>query len=596
MAKLLACTIALALISGTAAAAAPLAAAAAAADVQPALDLIQRNFGEAAVSAFNLTISNSTCEGGGGSSSAHGCFALSEQGGKVVIAASSIAELTYGIGYYTRFSCGLTVGWKRGGGSHTEAKAWPCHTAGTLQPAMVPRSVPYTYEDNVCTHSYSYVWYGEAEWTAHIDWMALQGVNVFLAMTGQEEVQYKAFRKFGMGDREIREFFNGPAFLTWSRGQSMQSVGASALPEGGSSGLPRSWMQAQWRLQKFILSRTRPLGIIGVLPAFQGNLPPQIKTLQPTANISVTRHSDGYNDTKGQCAWLAASDPLFGRIAAAWMEIMLADFGTDHWYQCDGFFTGAKPPWYMDMDMDDTDTVADEDDDHDDHDVLAAAAKGAAAGGGVAPPPPPPPIDPKKVVADPNWLPVWKGAWEGMATTDPDAKWLYQGWAIRGWTDNAGASRLKALYESVPHGQWVPLDMDIAGIWKYWGNYSFFGAPFIWTTIHNMGGNDGACMRKNKQTNAAFYEAVCHESPQLPSQAREKHNQSSAKTVRRFAAVFPFTFFHASLMHATRKHTGMKGDMRMLADLPGAAMAAGASIIGTGATPEGIDQNPPYCE
>jgi hypothetical protein len=40
----------------------------------------------------------------------------------------------------------------------------------------------------------------------------------------------------------------------------------------------------------------------------------------------------------------------------------------------------------------------------------------------------------------------------------------------------------------------------------------------------------------------------------------------------------------------------MKGDMRMLADLPGAAMAAGASIIGTGATPEGIDQNPPYCE
>ena len=115
-------------------------------------------------------------------------------------------------------------------------------------------------------------------------------------------------------------------------------------------------------------------------------------------------------------------------------------------------------------------------------------------------PPPPPPIDPKKVVADPNWLPVWKGAWEGMAKTDPDAKWLYQGWAIRGWTDNAGASRLKALYESVPHGQWVPLDMDISGIWKYWGNYSFFGAPFIWTTIHNMGGNDGGKHERKNQT------------------------------------------------------------------------------------------------
>ena len=68
----------------------------------------------------------------------------------------------------------------------------------------------------------------------------------------------------------------------------------------------------------------------------------------------------------------------------------------------------------------------------------------------------------------------------------------------------------------------VPLDMDIGGIWKYWQNYSFFGAPFIWTTIHNMGGNDG-----------------------------------------------------------------MKGDMRMLTDLPSQAISAGASIIGTGATPEG---------
>jgi hypothetical protein len=78
----------------------------------------------------------------------------------------------------------------------------------------VARAVPYTYEDNVCTHSYSYVWYGEKEWTEHIDWMALQGVNVFLAMAGQEEIQYKAFQKFGMDDREIREFFNGPAYLT----------------------------------------------------------------------------------------------------------------------------------------------------------------------------------------------------------------------------------------------------------------------------------------------------------------------------------------------------------------------------------------------
>lgn len=97
--------------------------------------------------------------------------------------------------------------------------------------------------------------------------------------------------------------------------------------------------------------------------------------------------------------------------------------------------------------------------------------------------------------------------------------------AIRGWNDADGASRIRALYDAVPHGQWIPLDMDVNGIWRYWGNYSFFGAPFIWTTLHNMGGNDG-----------------------------------------------------------------LKGDMRLLGGFPSDATAAGASIAGVGATPEGIDQ------
>ena len=130
---------------------------------------------------------------------------------------------------------------------------------------------------------------------------------------------------------------------------------------------------------------------------------------------------------------------------------------------------------------------------------------------------PPPPIEPAA-----DWTSVWKGAWEGMARTDPKAHWLYQGWAIRGWNNAQGASRLKALYDVVPKGQWIVSDMDVKGIWRYFGNYSFFGAPFIWTTLHDFGGNDG-----------------------------------------------------------------LKGDMTMLAGMPGDALAAGASIVGTGTTMEG---------
>jgi alpha-N-acetylglucosaminidase len=73
---------------------------------------------------------------------------------------------------------------------------------------------------NVCTHSYSLVWYDWPQWEAFIDWMALSGVNMALAMTGQEEVQYKVFVQLGLSDTDIRHWFNGPAFLTWSRGQN----------------------------------------------------------------------------------------------------------------------------------------------------------------------------------------------------------------------------------------------------------------------------------------------------------------------------------------------------------------------------------------
>jgi hypothetical protein len=121
-------------------------------------------------------------------------------------------------------------------------------------------------------------------------------------------------------------------------------------------------------------------------------------------------------------------------------------------YQCDGFFQGGAPPW-LDTQQEHKST----------HEPPAAAAAWDGA-----------PVEPSAA-----WTPVWKAAWEGMARTDPEAKWLYQGWAIRGWNDADGASRIRALYDAVPHGQWIPLDMDVAGIWRYFGNYRYLRNRFV---------------------------------------------------------------------------------------------------------------------
>lgn len=131
----------------------------------------------------------------------------------IAVAATSNAELTLGLGEYLRHFCNLTFGWPRGGGSVVAVPSkWPV-VGETVTRA---RSAKWSYIENVCTHSYSLVWYDWAAWQSYIDWMALSGINHALGMTGQEEVAYKVFTQFGLNDTDIRTWFNGPAFLTVS--------------------------------------------------------------------------------------------------------------------------------------------------------------------------------------------------------------------------------------------------------------------------------------------------------------------------------------------------------------------------------------------
>lgn len=41
---------------------------------------------------------------------------------------------------------------------------------------------------NTCTVSYSLVWWDWARWEEELDWMALSGINLALAFTGQEYI------------------------------------------------------------------------------------------------------------------------------------------------------------------------------------------------------------------------------------------------------------------------------------------------------------------------------------------------------------------------------------------------------------------------
>jgi len=86
-------------------------------------------------------------------------------------------------------------------------------------------------------------------------------------------------------------------------------------------------MKGQWDLARLILARQRELGIVAQLPAFQGNVPWQLAAAAGDANITQ----------QGDTGWMNSVDPLFAKLADAWMVELCASFGCeDGLFQMDG--------------------------------------------------------------------------------------------------------------------------------------------------------------------------------------------------------------------------------------------------------------------
>ena len=244
------------------------------------------------------------------------CFELGpgSSPGRVALSGTSGVELARGAAHYLRTRCNMSFAWRRTGGNQVAVpEAWPEVAVTETR----YRTVEYSYFQNVVESSYSFAFYDWSQWEALIDWQALSGINLGLAYTGQEEIYRKTFASFGVNASAFGNWTNGPAWLSWSRGQSMHGVGAGGHDSPGpTTALTQSWMSAQHQLQKQILARMRALGIVPILPAFQGNVPPVMKQeLFPSANISVQ------GGGRHWAAWLDGTDPLFGKIADKYLQL-----------------------------------------------------------------------------------------------------------------------------------------------------------------------------------------------------------------------------------------------------------------------------------
>ena len=208
-----------------------------------------------------------------------------------------------------------------------------------IVPEKVHKDSPYEYRYylNYCTFNYSMSWWDWKRWEKEIDWMALHGINMPLAITGEEYIWDQVYRSYGFTDEDLDPFFSGPSYFSWFWMGNL---------DGWGGPLPMSWKESHRDLQQKILQRQRELGMKPVLPAFTGHVPASFKKHFPDAKLKQTNWGNDFEDT----FILDADDPLFAEIGKKFLEVQKEIYGTDHLYSADTFNENEPPsddPQYL---------------------------------------------------------------------------------------------------------------------------------------------------------------------------------------------------------------------------------------------------------
>ncbi|CAH2087845.1 unnamed protein product [Euphydryas editha] len=348
-------------------------------------------------------------------------FALRISNNQLHIRASTGVAAVWGFNYYLKKYCKSQIAWQ-------------------VQRVFIPSPLPdvdevviandrFRYYQNVCTASYSFVWWKTDDWRLHIEWMALNGINLALAPVAQEAAWARIYRQLGMSDDDIKDHFTGPAFLAWLR---MGNV------HGWGGPLPQSWHDQQRDIQDKIVDLMFKLGMIPVFPAFNGHVPRAFESIFP--NITVYNVSTWNKFDADYCCnlFIDPKEPVFKTIGKMFLREIVAGTGTGNIYTADPFNEVEVQPWSTSL-------------------VQETA----------------------------------KSIFSTISEVDKDAVWLLQNWMFVHNPMLWPLKRVRNFLTSVPNGRMLILDLQ-SEQWPQFDLYEmYYGQPFIWCMLHNFGGTLG---------------------------------------------------------------------------------------------------------
>ena len=244
-------------------------------------------------------------------------FELDQRGTKVVVRGNTWVNIASGINWYLKYHAGIHLSWNQ-----MQAKL-PAVLPAVKQKERHETDLTLRYDFNYCTFSYSMAFWDWKRWEQEIDWMALHGVNLPLAIVGEECVWRNMLLKLGYSEEEIGQFIAGPAFLAWWEMNNL---------EGWGGPLPLSWYSRQEKLQKQILARMRQLGMHPVLPGYSGMVPHDAK-----ARLGLNVADAGLWNGFQRPANLLPTDPRFAEIAKLYFDELTRLYGKADYYSMDPF-------------------------------------------------------------------------------------------------------------------------------------------------------------------------------------------------------------------------------------------------------------------
>lgn len=249
-------------------------------------------------------------------------FELSQNpDGKITISADCPVSAATGLDWYLKYYAGIHLCWNN---MHADL---PTSLPSVTKPERHTTSSLYRYYLNYCTFSYSMAFWDWDRWEQELDWMALHGINLCLALTGADAIWLNVMRRLGYTAQEASLFIAGPAFQAWWLMNNLTGWGGPN---------PESWYSGRVELQRKILDRMKELGIQPVLPGYSGMLPHDA-----AVRLGLNTSDPGYWQGYPRPAFLQPEDEAFQDIAKIYYEEAEKLFGPALFYCMDPFHEGG---------------------------------------------------------------------------------------------------------------------------------------------------------------------------------------------------------------------------------------------------------------